>query len=445
MPKPQQGFSLILTTIMLGLVMAYGYMVFSSTLSIQNANKTFERSLTASQLAEAGAHKAIYCLRATIAGGECGTNIGDAYAGENDVTLGDGTFSVSVSGSGNMRSITSVGTAAGGRAQTLKLEMAKGFQSVPVRGFDFAVLLGDGTTFNMGNNSDVKHGSSYIGTDLVCSNGASFNGNDLFNYKSGGKVTGCNDGIRDLHADTLVSDTAVRDAYCKNRTNLTVGRNHLTTCPYSETPAAPVMPSLDTAFWHAKAEAGGTIEGNYTIPNGASFGPKRINGNLYTANNATITLTGPIWVNGDVLFENNATIKLDPALSQSSSIILADSLINPATSGRIRLSNNVHVNSTSDGSYIVLASTNTSNTSTSPAINVLNNTQSVLLWAPFGSVNVSNNAITNAVVAQTLYLDNNTSVDYDNSGITPSNLSIITTNVSDNRWHIKPATWREYW
>jgi hypothetical protein len=441
MTHGQQGFSLILSTIMLGLVMAYGFLVFSSTLSIQNVNKTFERSLVASQLAEAGAHKAIYCLRAT-SGTDCGGTYGDAYVGENDVPLGDGTYSVTVSGTGNTRSIVAVGTAAGGRTQTLKLEMTSGFQSVPVDGFDFAVLLDQGGTFTMENNSDVNHGTAYIGTNLTCGNGASFNGYDLFNYKVGGTVTGCRDGIRDLHADVIANDRTTRDAYYKVRSSTTVGRFSY---PGAVTPIAPALPTLDVDFWRTKAEAGGTHDGDYWIPNGTSVGPLRIDGDLHTSNNAVITLTGPIWVNGDVYLDNNSVVKLDPALSQTSSIILADSLVDPVNHGRIFLANNVSMNSASDGSYVILASTNTSTSAVTPSISIANNATSVVTWAPYGSVNLSNNAVTNAVVAKTLYLNNGCAVNYDNAGVTPSNMNIVTTSSTDDRWMIKPATWREYW
>lgn len=440
----QGGFSLILVTVILGLVMAYGYIVFSATLSVQNQNKIFERSLSASQLAEAGAHKAIYCLRAA-AGTDCGGTFGDGYLGESNVALGDGHFTVTVGGLGNVRSIVSVGTAAGGRAQTLKLDMVKGYQSIPVGGFDLAVLLGTGGTFSMSNGAGINHGDSYIGVDLVCGNQATFNGYDLFNYKSGGTVTGCVKGIRDLHADNLVNDRTTRDAYCKTRSGTTVGRYWLGICPASPTPSAPGMPTLDAAFWHDAAEAGGTHAGDYYAANGSTLGPLRIDGNLYTNNNAVITLTGPVWVNGDVVIANNSTLKLDSALAQTSSIILADSLTDKVNHGRITLDNNVSLNSASDGSYIVLASTNNSLSSGAPAINIANNAVSVLLWAPDGAVVVSNNATTNAVVAKGLFLSNNCTVDYDNSGITPSSLNIVTAGSSDNKWRIKPATWREFW
>ncbi len=202
-------------------------------------------------------------------------------------------------------------------------------------------------------------------------------------------------------------------------------------------PAAPVpFPISDAqiADWEATAAAGGTIAGPYTPSGAITLGPKKINGNLTITNGASLTLTGPVWVNGNVTFSNNATLNVSPATGTSGAIIIADAIGNTANAGKVTLSNNVIIDG--NGNVNSLPMIITTNTSFPHAITVANNADSIILYAPYGSVEISNGASANQVTAKELELENNSTITYV-SGL--QNMSF--SNGPGGSWAVIPGTY----
>src|SRR5207247_2279383 len=120
--------------------------------------------------------------------------------------------------------------------------------------------------------------------------------------------------------------------------------------------------------------------------------PKVITGNLTINGGSTLTLTGTIYVQGTVTFGNNSTLALSSGYGAQSGILLSD--------GWVDVSNNASFSGSGQaGSYVLvdsqsncmgISSASCSNSSHS-AINITNNTNGAIFYAPNGLISVSNN------------------------------------------------------
>ncbi|MEY4723817.1 MAG: hypothetical protein RLZZ324_1330 [Candidatus Parcubacteria bacterium] len=441
-----QGFALLSATMLLGILMAFSFIALDTSLNSRRIGNAFTQSLSAEEIAEAGVHKAVYCVKASV-GTYCGGSFGNAYAGESNVSFGGGTFTVAVSGTSTTKTVLSTGTSATGQTKKVAETITTNADSVSMPGFDYAVQAGS-LGVSMSNNACTKNAAVRSDADVICGNNATMNGQDVIVTTAGGKIQNCT-GIRDGYADKILSDTLTRDAWYKvDPTDIagsTVGR---TKHANSSTPSPLPFPTFDTATWESVASAGGTYNGDYNLLNNAtaSIGPLKINGNLTLNNNVTLTLTGPIWVNGNITAGNNATIKLSPTFGVASGLLLADKAADIAASGKIDFGNNTTLmGSGTDGSYLLVVTTNTSSGSTgaTSAIHVSNNAGSAIYLAPSGSVYIDNNAGAVSVSAKKVTLDNNACVTYDKTGVTPNTMT-VGTNSGGGTWHLQTASWREF-
>lgn len=154
--------------------------------------------------------------------------------------------------------------------------------------------------------------------------------------------------------------------------------------------------------WKDEAAAGGTV-GNQNL-SGANniLGPKKIQGNLTLSNNARLRVTGTLWITGNLTLSNGAEIILDASYGASDGMVIVD--------GVSTLSNGSNFEgSGTTGSYIMLLSTN----NTGNAIVLSNNAGAVILYAPNGTVQLSNGAEVQQITAYTISLSNNATIDYD--------------------------------
>jgi hypothetical protein len=185
--------------------------------------------------------------------------------------------------------------------------------------------------------------------------------------------------------------------------------------------------------WENAAASGGTIAGPYTPSGTVVLGPKKIAGDLTITNGATLKLTGPLWVEGDVTFSNNATLTVDASVGNNSATIIADAPSDTSNKGKVNLQNNVTISGNgSAGSFPMVISTNTG----SDAINMSNNASSVILYAPYGRIDVSNGAAANQITANQLHLNNNATINYV-SGLQNTSFS----NGPGGSWGIVPGTY----
>lgn len=202
----------------------------------------------------------------------------------------------------------------------------------------------------------------------------------------------------------------------------------------STTDAAPAAMPVSQAqidAWESTATGGGVISGNYTISGTQTLGPKEIDGDLVV--NGTLYMAGPIWVKGDITFGVNAGLIVAPSTGNNGAVILADDPGLEATKGVVVLSNNMTISGNGNsGSYPMVISTN----SGSSAISMNNNANSVILYAPNGTVTVSNNATANQISAKTLNLQNNVTINYVN-GLQSQSFS----NGPGGAWTFVPGTY----
>lgn len=199
------------------------------------------------------------------------------------------------------------------------------------------------------------------------------------------------------------------------------------------TPAPLPISDAQIADWEAIALAGGTIAGPYTPSGTITIGPKKIDGDLTITNGAKLILSGPLWVNGNVTFSNNAILTVSPSTGTGGAVIIADATGNTATKGIVNLSNNVTISGNgSANSFPMVISTKTGTN----AIELSNNANSIILYAPYGNVEVENGASANQVTAYKLELSNNSSIDYV-SGLQSTSFS----NGPGGSWSVVPGTY----
>lgn len=246
---------------------------------------------------------------------------------------------------------------------------------------------------------------------------------------------------------TSISGVTVNgNAWASVLSNCTVGGTAsyqtLTSCSVSGTkfpgtaPATPApLPISDSqiADWETTAAAGGTIAGPYSVAGTITLGPKKIDGDLSVTNGAKLILSGPVWVNGNVTLSNNAFLSTAPSTGSGGAIIIADATGNTATKGVVTLSNNVTINGNGNAnSFPMIITTKVG----ANAINLSNNAASVILYAPYGFVEVSNGASANQVTAYKFELENNASINYMN-GL--QNMSF--SNGPGGSWAVVPGSY----
>lgn len=170
------------------------------------------------------------------------------------------------------------------------------------------------------------------------------------------------------------------------------------------------------AQMEAQAGAGGitTCSPICIIADGASIGPQQFNGDVLIDNGAQVTLTGTVWVNGNLTIDNNSALVLSDAYGSDSGTVIADYVADQTSKGKIILRNNGNIlgNSTPD-TYVMTISMHRDQVFSATTVNVLNNLSAAIIYAPYGIVEISNNAALKEVTAQKIILRQNCSVTYE--------------------------------
>ena len=188
------------------------------------------------------------------------------------------------------------------------------------------------------------------------------------------------------------------------------------------------MPIPDSLLdeWESQAVAGGPIIDTpcpYKITSGTvSLGPIKIDCDLEVSGNfTTVILEGTVWVNGNFTINNNPKFRVSDEVGNKSVPVIVRSVANPVQRGLITLNNSPQFfGSQTDGipnpdSYVMFVSRNIGAESASgdKAIVAGNNIGgNLLIYAPHGEIELSNNVILRSVTAHTLTLRNNVQVQY---------------------------------
>lgn len=265
-----------------------------------------------------------------------------------------------------------------------KTVVATGVVKQLLRKVESDLILGEGVAFHYGIQ---------IGTGgFVLSNNAGVNGN----VYSNGSISGQNGSF--ITGDALAIGSVV---------GVDVGGDTETGVESADFP----ITDQQIADWKSEAEAGGVVSSQTISDTTSALGPKKISGNLNLDNGARLTVTGTLWITGNLVLNNNSQIILSGSYGSGDGVIVVD--------GTSTFSNGASMEgSGTTGSYLMLLTTSASGN----AISLSNNAGGVILYAPNGTIQISNNASLTQLVAKTVSLSNNAIIDYEqgiiNAGFT---------------------------
>ena len=169
--------------------------------------------------------------------------------------------------------------------------------------------------------------------------------------------------------------------------------------------------------WKADAVAGGIISsGNYSPPSYDTviIGPGVIEGDLELDNNQTVILTGIVYVKGGIDIENGGSVVLSSSYGASSGVLLTDTWIHIKNNGEFR-------GSGTEGSYLMMMALGACEggrgggddcTDHNGAVDLHNNVDGAIFYAPFGLMNLHNNVNIAQATAWKLKLSNNAILEY---------------------------------
>ncbi len=254
-------------------------------------------------------------------------------------------------------------------------------------------------------------------------------GRDFFGYTfQNGDIS------RHAHAKELLATCSVLGNAYADTDNCTVtgtksGGTGEPDLPLSDYPitAANIQDFKDTAT------NTNNFSGNYTPTGGGAveLGPIRINGNLDLSGIDTLNIVGTIYVTGTITFKVGLNVQLDPSYGVSSGMMITDQ---PTV-----VSNNVTFRGSGQAnSYILFISTSNSLDPANPAIYLKNNSDSAIVFAPYGLVNLNNNAEVKETTAYKIHISQSATVTY-----AAALQNVLFSNGPGGGWRMKPGTWRE--
>ena len=283
-------------------------------------------------------------------------------------------------------------------------------------------VIGGGTgytsgTANIGRASTSTWSQLGVNTDL------------FFSVSTGGilgsisGVTVGTGGIGNAEAHSVTGSNVAGTIYCQTGS----GNNKLCNTSHPDpVPANFPISDQNITDWKAEALAGGTSSGiNLSGSMTQSVGPRQITGNVTLSSSSVLTVNGILWITGNVSINNSSIIKLASSFGASGGIIIVDGTVSTNNSAVFQGSGTV-------GSYMMVVSTNTSNS----AITINNTAGSIIIVAPYGGVQMNNSAGANQVTAKSITLNNNATITYD-SGLASASFS---TGPSGS-WNVK--SWKE--
>lgn len=220
-----------------------------------------------------------------------------------------------------------------------------------------------------------------------------------------------------MYAKTITDSVVSKDAYYQTITGSSVGG---VSYPGSANQATSSMPIPETMIdeWEADAAAGGVITTPcpYKVTSTVTLGPVKIDCDLELSNDGVINLAGMVWVNGRISLKNTSAVNISPSISGRTAALIADNPANRSTSSNITLSNSATFLGSGNNSYVMLVSRNTSASTGggTTAIDVGNSiTGKILLYAPYGLIDIQNGVGIKEATGWKLRLRNTATVIYE--------------------------------
>lgn len=176
--RAASGATLAMAIVFLAVVVALVTIIFQRTQSgIQHTSRRINDQ-DAIRLAEAGIEKAVWCLNNPNNDTDCYRpgGPGSNFAGESNVSFGRGTFTTTVSGSGNNRTVNSTGTIRGSGGTSTRQVSAKLGITTNEISFQYGLQTGVGgllmknnnkITGNVFSNGSITGSKSLITNDVI--------------------------------------------------------------------------------------------------------------------------------------------------------------------------------------------------------------------------------------------------------------------------------------
>ncbi|MBU6414707.1 hypothetical protein KGQ34_00480 [Patescibacteria group bacterium] len=317
---------------------------------------------------------------------------GKMYAPIQTMTIDGFSATTTIAAVGGTKEVTALGNVL--RDERTTKTILKSSNGVS---FFYGIQVGDGGVV-MGNNTSI------VGN--VFSNG---------DINGGGKTQSTVTGTAiaaGIH--TIQNITVNQNGSAQNFNNCNIGGtatyvSQWNGCTAGSTQTASQAPAPGTfpitgeqiTNWKNDAVAGGTIN-SITVNTNTSLGPKKINGNLTLGNNVTLTITGTVWVTGTIAFGNNNTLRLSASYGELSGLVIVDGATNVGN-------NAIFLGSGTAGSYLMLL-----DTAINDAIDIGNNANGAIFYAPNGTIDIGNNLSLHEATAYKLEISNNSSIIYEN-------------------------------
>lgn len=404
------GYILVVSLVFLGIFLAVSTAFLGSITSYSKSEDHTVARTQALLLAEAGIDQAMYQL-----------NQSPSYAGETDIALGTGTFSVVVTSiDSNTKQIIVTGSVPdNANPIATRIILVRAAPDSTVVSFRYGIQAGQGG-FRLENSSKI-YGNVFAAGSVIGSGGNYIYG-DVVSSGPGGLVYGIH-ATSSVYAHTIgnagTGTTIDKDAYYVTKTNTTVtGTSH----PGSPDQSPVELPISDAqiADWESQALAGGTATcsgGTYSVSSGTvTIGPKMIPCDMNISNSAVIMVTGHLWVKGNITVQNSAKVKMDPSLEATNVAIIADKPTDQINSSKISVQNSaMFYNSGTPGSFVFLISQNKSAETGGEvvAIDLVNSASALIAYAAHGLIPLANSVALKEVTAYKIKLQNSASVTYD--------------------------------
>lgn len=329
------------------------------------------------------------------------------------ITLDSNTATTAITSVGTDKmQITSLGDVSSYQRQTgITLSTSVGAS------FSYGVQVGQGGINLTG--SGTVNGNVYSNGPITGDGSAVITGTAI-SAGSGGLIQGSGGVWNPLHIGTV---SGMAKAHTINYTNATLaiycqtgtGNNKSCISQADSSYAAFPVSDANIAQWKADATAGGINNGDLVVGNWptqyVTLGPKKIVGNLNVTGGGILTVSGTLWVTGNIVVSGGSTIQLASSYGSDDGVIIAD--------GTIVMSGGGHATgSGAAGSYLMVVTTN----SGSNAVTLSGGSGAVIVYAPFGTMNISGGASLKEATAYQLNISGGSSITYE-SGLINSNFS----------------------
>lgn len=432
--KAARGYILLVAIIFLGIFVTVGAALINYMTAYARMERVTIASAQALALAEGALDKAAYQL-----------NQNSSYSGETNTTLGNGTFTISVTSIDSNTKRIAATAYVPDSTDPIATKIIKANVGInnDVISFHYGIQSGQGGFFL--DNSSTVTGNVHSSGPVIGSSQNMIYG-DVISSGPSGLVYGIH-ATSSIYAHTIgnASESTIVDKhayYATTKTNTTVSS---TSYPGSPDQASVPLPISDAQIieWENDAAAGGTAtctSGKYEIISGSiDLGPIKIPCDLTISNSSIVTIHGPVWATGNITVQNSAKVKMAPALGAQNVALIADKPTDQINSSIIRVKNTATFeNSGTAGSFVFLISQNKS-AETGGAVEAfeLSNSASALVaYAAHGLIPLANSVSLKEVTAYKIHLQNTANVTYD-SGLP----SAVFESGPGGSWGFVPGTY----